>query len=59
MDESSKQIVDYKEITGKSGRQYQDSDYVRKGVVELFIATEPLKGFRKLHVEDDHKAETG
>jgi len=58
MDESPKQVIDYKEFTGKDGRQYQDSEYVRKGVVELFVATEPLSGFRELTVEDDHKATT-
>lgn len=58
MDESPKQIIDYKKFIGKDGRQYQDSEYIRKGVVELFVATEPLAGFRKLTVEDDHKAST-
>ena len=58
MDESPKQVIDYKEFTGKDGKQYQDSEYVRKGVVELFVATEPLAGFRHLTVEDDHKSAT-
>ena len=58
MDESPKQVIDYKEFIGKDGRQYQDSEYVRKGVVELFVATEPLAGFRQLTVEDDHKSAT-
>ena len=58
MDESPKQVIDYKEFIGKDGKQYQDSEYVRKGVVELFVATEPLAGFRKLTVEDDHKSAT-
>lgn len=58
MDESPKQVIDYKEFIGKGGIQYQDSEYIRKGVVELFVATEPLAGFRQLTVEDDHKAST-
>jgi len=58
MDESPKQVIDYKEFIGKDGKQYQDSEYIRKGVVELFVATEPLAGFRKLSVEDDHKSAT-
>lgn len=58
MDESPKQVIDYKEFIGKDGKQYQDSEYVRKGVVELFVATEPLAGFRQLTVEDDHKSAT-
>jgi hypothetical protein len=31
---------------------------VRRGVVELFVATEPLRGWRELSVEADHKAAT-
>ena len=58
MDESPKQVIDYKEFFGKDGKQYQDSEYIRKGVVELFVATQPLAGFRQLTVEDDHKAST-
>ena len=58
MDESPKQVIDYKEFIGKDGKYYQDSEYIRKGVVELFVATEPLAGFRQLTVEDDHKAST-
>ena len=58
MDESPKQVIDYKVFIGKDGKQYQDSEYIRKGVVELFVATEPLAGFRQLTVEDDHKSAT-
>jgi len=53
MDESPKQVIDYKEFIGKDGNQYQDCEYIRKGVVELFVATEPLAGFRQLTVGDD------
>lgn len=31
---------------------------MRHGVVELFVATEPLRGWRELTVEADHKAAT-
>ena len=31
---------------------------MRRGVVELFVATEPLRGWRELPVGDDHKAGT-
>lgn len=58
MDESPKQVIDYKEFIGKNGKQYRDSEYIRKGVVELFVATEPLAGFRHLTVENDHKSAT-
>ena len=58
MDESPKQVIDYKAFIGKDGTQYQDSEYIRKGVVELSISTQSLVGFRQLTVEDDHKAST-
>ena len=58
LDESPKQIIDYKEFIGSDGKKYQDSEYIRKGVVELFVATEPLAGYRELSVENDHKAGT-
>lgn len=58
MGESPKQVLDYKVFTGDDGKQYQDSEYVRKGVAELFVAFEPLAGWRDVTVEDDHKAST-
>lgn len=58
MDESPKQVLDYKGFVGSDGKHYQDSEYVRKGVVELFVATEPLAGRRVLSVEQDHKSAT-
>ncbi|RYU93189.1 IS630 family transposase [Emticicia agri] len=57
-DESPKQIIDYKKFIGQDGKHYQDSEYIRKGVAELFIAFEPLAGYREMSVEDDHKAYT-
>jgi DDE superfamily endonuclease len=58
MDESPKQVIDYREFTGQDGKRYQDSEYVRKGVVELFVATEPLVGRRVLSVEENHNSAT-
>jgi hypothetical protein len=58
MDESPKQIIDYREFIGSDAKKYRDSEYVRKGVAELFVATEPLAGYRQLSVENDHKAGT-
>lgn len=58
MDESPKQVIDYKEFRDKKGTILKDSEYIRKGVVELFVATEPLVGFRELSVEQDHKSAT-
>ena len=58
MDESPKQIIDYKELIGSDGRRLHDSEYTRLGVAELFVAFEPLAGHRHMSVEDDHKADT-
>lgn len=58
MDESPKQVIDYKAFRGKDGKQYQDLEYIRKSVVELFVGTESLAGFRQLSVEDDIKSAT-
>ena len=58
LDESPKQLLDYQEFVTSTGQHCRDSEYVRRGVVELFVATEPLRGWRELTVEDDHKAAT-
>jgi hypothetical protein len=58
MDESPKQIIDYKEFIDSSGRKRQDSEYIRLGVAEIFVAFEPLAGFREMTVENDHKTDT-
>ena len=58
MDESPKQIIDYKhEVTG-NGKTRQDSEYTRLGVAELFVAFEPLAGWREMQVAEDHKTDT-
>ncbi len=58
MDESPKQIIDYKEEVSKDAKTRTDSEYVRLGVAEIFVAFEPLAGFREMTVEDDHKTDT-
>lgn len=58
MDESPKQVVAYKLLVGRDGKHYADSEYVRKGGVELFVASEPLAGRRTLTAEADHTATT-
>lgn len=58
MDESPKQLIDYKQFVGSDGKQYQDSEYIRKGVAELFVAFEPLAGYRQMSLQEDHKATT-
>jgi len=58
LDESPKQLLEYAEFTAADGQRHRDSEYVRRGVVDLFVATEPLRGWRQLTVEADHKAAT-
>ena len=58
MDESPKQIIDYKEFIDSTGKKRQDSEYIRLGVAEIFVAFEPLNGYREMTVEDDHKTDT-
>jgi hypothetical protein len=58
MDESPKQLIDYKQRVGQNGKQYQDSEYIRRGVAELFVAFEPLAGHRQMSLQEDHKATT-
>lgn len=53
MDESPKQLIDelHDSIPGKPGREARvDYDYIRHGVVNLFIANEPLRGRRFVEV---------
>ena len=54
-DESPKQLLDYEQFTTSSSQRCRDSEYVRRGMVELFVATESLRGWRCLSVEADHK----
>ena len=58
LDESPKQLIEQQAFTAANGQRYHDSEYVRRGVAELFVATEPLRGWRELSVEDDHRAAT-
>ena len=44
LDESPKQLLDYEQFTTSAGQRCRDSEYVRRGVAELFVATEPLRG---------------
>ena len=58
LDESPKQLIEQQIFTARNGQRFHDSAYVRRGVAELFVATEPLRGWRELCVEDDHRAAT-
>jgi hypothetical protein len=58
MDECPKQLIEelHKSIAMKSGREKRvDYDYVRHGVVNIFMANEPLKGNRVMEVTESKK----
>jgi hypothetical protein len=44
LDESPKQLLEYAHFTTADGQRCRDSEYVRRGMVELFVASEPLRG---------------
>lgn len=60
LDESPKQLIGqvYKTFTASDGTVYEDYEYSRHGTVSLFMINEALSGYRKVLVEDNHKAVT-
>jgi len=60
MDESPKQLTSElrRSYIDKQGIKCQDYEYQREGVVDLFMITEPLGGFREVRVEDNHSGVT-
>ena len=58
VDESPKQLIEIKQYRSTDGTRIEDSDYIRHGVGEIYMAFEPLAGLRFVEVKDDHKAIT-
>ena len=58
VDESPKQLIEIKQYRLADGTRLEDSEYVRHGVGEIYMAFEPLAGQRFVEVKDDHKAIT-
>lgn len=60
LDESPKQLIGQvcKPFIASDGTKYEDYEYVRNGVVSMFMINEALSGFRKVLIKDDHKAVT-
>lgn len=56
LDESPKQLIDeaHKSFTDKNGITYQDYEYKRNGVVDMYMLTEPKAGWRKVLIKDNH-----
>lgn len=58
LDESPRQLIEIKEERKADGAVLQDSEYIRKGVAEIYMAFEPLAGKRWVSIEENHTAKT-
>jgi hypothetical protein len=56
VDESPKQLISQvrKGFTDSKGVVYEDFEYKREGVVDLYLACEPLRGKREIFVRENH-----
>jgi hypothetical protein len=56
LDESPKQLISQvrKSFRDSKGVIYQDFEYRREGVVDLYLVCEPLVGSREIFVRDNH-----
>jgi len=60
LDESPKQLISQtrKTFTDSQGVVYEDFEYKREGVVDMYMIVEALAGRREVLIRDDHKATT-
>lgn len=58
VEESPKQLIEIIQYRATDGTRMEDSEYIRRGVGEIYMAFEPLAGQRFVEVKDDHKAIT-
>ncbi|MDB5261912.1 MAG: hypothetical protein JWQ14_1193 [Adhaeribacter sp.] len=60
LDESPKQLISqvYKTFTDRKGQSYQDYEYQRQGVVDMYMIVEALAGRREVLIEEDHSSQT-
>jgi len=60
LDESPKQIISEvkQSFIDSSGVLHQDYEYKRQGVKSMYMITEPLGGYREVHIEDNHNSLT-
>lgn len=60
LDESPKQLIGQtrQSFTDSAGQQYEDYEYRRNGVVDMYMICEALSGRREVLLRDDHKATT-
>lgn len=60
LDESPKQLISEvrKTFIDSKGQLYQDYEYVREGVVSMYMIAQPLGGRREVLIKDDHTSQT-
>ena len=58
LDESPRQLIEVQQERKADGTLVQDSEYVRRGVAEIYMVFEPLAGRRYVSIEDNHTAKT-
>ena len=60
LDESPKQLISEtrKTFTDSQGTVYQDFEYKREGVVDMYMIAEALAGRREVLIKENHKATT-
>lgn len=56
IDESPPQLIREvrRGLTDSKGVRYEDYEYKREGVVDLYLVCEPLRGWREIFVKDNH-----
>lgn len=60
LDESPRQLISEmrKTFTDSKGQSYQDYEYVREGVVSMYMIAQALGGRREVLIEEDHTSQT-
>jgi hypothetical protein len=58
LDESPRQLIEIRQERKSDGTLVEDSEYIRKGVAEIYMAFEPLAGNRQVSIEENHTAKT-
>jgi hypothetical protein len=58
LDESPRQLIEVRQERKADGALVQDSEYIRRGVAEIYMVFEPLAGKRYVSIEDNHAAKT-
>jgi hypothetical protein len=58
LDESPRQLVEIKEERKADGTLLRDSEYIRRGVADIYMVFEPLAGKRYVRIEDNHNSHT-